>query len=180
MLAASHSGDIMLTLYSYPELFGVADNNGYGLKGTPMTAGSREAYHELSYYTLAHPDPSFIHQHIVDAYIAQSANADTKPIAIAFSLIGLCLYVEDHRSGRDVQRVHMELARNRKTWPTFKLPQQRGTMTVSDVLAAPPGDERDDLIRQWCMSVWDAWQQSHASVRALFQEALPPARARKR
>ena len=32
MLAASCSGDIMLTLYSYPELFGVADNNGYGLK----------------------------------------------------------------------------------------------------------------------------------------------------
>ncbi len=32
MLAASRSGDIMLTLYSYPELFGVVDNNGYGLK----------------------------------------------------------------------------------------------------------------------------------------------------
>jgi glutathione S-transferase len=32
MLAASCSGDIMLTLYSYPELFGVADNTGYGLK----------------------------------------------------------------------------------------------------------------------------------------------------
>ena len=32
MLAASRGGDIMLTLYSYPELFGVADNNGYGLK----------------------------------------------------------------------------------------------------------------------------------------------------
>src|SRR6516164_8621215 len=32
MLAASCSGDIMLTLYSYPTLFGVADNNGYGLK----------------------------------------------------------------------------------------------------------------------------------------------------
>src|SRR5260221_705844 len=32
MLAASCSGDIMLTLYSYPELFGVADKNGYGLK----------------------------------------------------------------------------------------------------------------------------------------------------
>src|SRR3989442_9770213 len=32
MLAASCSGDTMLTLYSYPELFGVADNNGYGLK----------------------------------------------------------------------------------------------------------------------------------------------------
>ena len=32
MLEASCGGDIMLTLYSYPELFGVADNNGYGLK----------------------------------------------------------------------------------------------------------------------------------------------------
>ena len=25
-------GGAMITLYSYPELFGVADNNGYGLK----------------------------------------------------------------------------------------------------------------------------------------------------
>src|SRR2546421_3488091 len=32
MLAGSCGGDSMLTLYSYPELFGVADNNGYGLK----------------------------------------------------------------------------------------------------------------------------------------------------
>ena len=32
MLEASCTDDIMLTLYSYPELFGVADNNGYGLK----------------------------------------------------------------------------------------------------------------------------------------------------
>ena len=32
MKQASCGDDIMLTLYSYPELFGVADNNGYGLK----------------------------------------------------------------------------------------------------------------------------------------------------
>jgi Family of unknown function (DUF5946) len=141
--------------------------------GAPMRTEAQEEYYELSYYTLAHPDPSFIHQHIVDAYTAQSATADTKPIAVAFSLIGLCLYVEDHRSGRDVQRVHMELARNRRTWPTFKLPQQRRAITVADVVAAPPGDERDDMIRKWCVSVWDAWQESHAQVRALLQEALP-------
>jgi Family of unknown function (DUF5946) len=137
-----------------------------------MTTEAQEAYYELSYYTLAHPDPSFIHHHIVDAYTAQCADEGTKPIAVAFSLIGLCLYVEDHRSGRDVQRAHMELARDRKRWPTFKLPQRRGTITVSDVVATPPGDERDDMIRKWCISVWDAWQESHASVRALLQVAL--------
>lgn len=31
----------------------------------------QQAYYELSYYTLAHPDPNFIHQHIVDAFGAQ-------------------------------------------------------------------------------------------------------------
>lgn len=138
-----------------------------------MTTEAQEAYYELSYYTLAHPDPTFIHQHVVDAYTAQSANEGTKPIAVAFSLIGLCLYVEDHRSGRDVQRVHMELARTRRPWPTFKLPQQRGTITVSDVVATPPGNERDDMIRRWCISVWGAWQEGHAPVRELLQEVLP-------
>src|SRR5947208_15558683 len=29
---AAHNGESMLMLYSYPLLFGVADNNGYGLK----------------------------------------------------------------------------------------------------------------------------------------------------
>ena len=140
-----------------------------------MTIESREEYHELSYYTLAHPDPSFIHQHIVDAYTAQSANGDTKSIAVAFSLIGLCLHVEDHLSGREVQRMHMTLAQNRTTWPTFKLPQARGTITVSDVVAAPPGDERDDIIRKWCISVWDAWRQVMRRSGALLGDALPGA-----
>jgi hypothetical protein len=29
----------LITLYSYPELFGVADNNGYGLKPIFYTCG---------------------------------------------------------------------------------------------------------------------------------------------
>ena len=45
-------------------------------------------------YTLAHPDAAFIHQHIVDAFTAQTANRDSKPIAVAFALIGLGLYLE--------------------------------------------------------------------------------------
>jgi glutathione S-transferase len=45
----------MLTLYSYPELFGVADNNGYGLK---------------VYAFLKLADVPFVHQHIFDASAA--------------------------------------------------------------------------------------------------------------
>jgi hypothetical protein len=134
-----------------------------------MPAG-RQEYHELSYYTLAHPDPSFIHQHIVDAYTVQCADAESKPIAVAFALIGLQLYVEENRSGKEVQRVHMRLAQRRREWPRFDLPQQRGAVTVSQVLAEPAGDRRDAMIRQWCVSVWEAWVDSHAQVRALLQE----------
>ena len=131
-----------------------------------------DQYHELSYDTLAHGDPSFIHQHVVDAYTAQCGSESSEPIAIAFALIGLYLAVEEKRSGRDVQRMHMKLAKRRKEWPRFALPRERGAITVSDVLAAPAGERRDDMIRQWCASVWAAWADSHAQVKALLQEAL--------
>lgn len=40
-------------------------------------------YNELSFYTLAHPDQLyFIHQHIVDAQTAQTADATTKQVSI--------------------------------------------------------------------------------------------------
>lgn len=45
----------MLTLFSYPELFGVADNNGYGLK---------------VYAFLKLADIPFVHEHIFDASAA--------------------------------------------------------------------------------------------------------------
>src|SRR5437868_3393874 len=48
-------GGAMLTLYSYPELFGVADNNGYGLK---------------VYAFLKLAGVPFTHQHIFDASTA--------------------------------------------------------------------------------------------------------------
>jgi hypothetical protein len=66
----------------------------------------------------------------------------------------------------------MRLAQRRREWPRFDLPQQRGAVTVSQVLAEPAADRRDAMIRQWCVSVWDAWSDSHAQVRALLQEAM--------
>jgi len=47
----------------------------------------QEKYYELSCYTLAHPDPQFIHQHVVDAFMAQTADQNTKSIGITFALM---------------------------------------------------------------------------------------------
>lgn len=62
----------------------------------------QEAFNELSYYTLSHGDPAFIHQYIVDAYAAQHADEKSKPITVAFALIGLYLHIEKHYSGKQV------------------------------------------------------------------------------
>ena len=132
----------------------------------------QEAYHELSYYTLAHTDPNFIHQHIVDAFAAQTADKDAKPIRIAFALIGLYLYVEKNYTGRQVQLTHMTLANRRKEWPKFALPEFRGEITVADVLREPPGEKRDAMICAWCDSVWQAYRECHQQIAALVQREL--------
>lgn len=132
----------------------------------------QEEFYELSYYTLAHPDPAFIHQHVVDAFTAQTADGDTKPIAVAFALIGLCLYLEKNYTGKQVQLAHMALARHKRDWPKFDLPEARGAITVTDVLKEPDGLERDGKIREWCGSVWDAYRGSRQQVLDLISRFL--------
>ena len=134
----------------------------------------REQFDELCFYTLAHNDGRFIHQHVVDAFAAQRADAHSKPISVAFALIGLYLHIEKGYSGRQVQLAHMQLAKRRKQWPQFSLPATTGAVTVSDVLAAPSGPERDQAIDRWCRSVWRAWSANHAQVERLLNETLWP------
>ncbi len=129
----------------------------------------QESYNELSYYTLSHGYPSFIHQYIVDAYAAQHAEEKSKPIKVAFALIGLYLHIEKHYSGKEVQKTHMRLAKKKKQWPVFDLPVHRGNIGVSDVLRVKAGLERDRAIKDWSASVWEAWNESHAKVADLFQ-----------
>ena len=132
----------------------------------------QEIFYELSCYTQTHPDPSFIHQHAVDAFAAQFANEKTKPITLAFALIGLYLHIEKNFTGKEVQMAHVKLAKHRKQWPMFNLPGYRGNITIYDVIAAPEGPKRDEMIEKWCVSVWNAYIESHEKVAALVQTEL--------
>ena len=120
----------------------------------------QDAYAELCCYTLAHGDVSFIHQHVVDAFGAQLADEQTKPIALTFALVGLYLHIEKQFSGKQVQRAHMRLAQRKRTWPVFDLPRDRGAITVAEVLAAPAGPDRDKAIDAWCRSVWQTFYEA--------------------
>lgn len=132
-------------------------------------SSSQEAYDQLSCYTLEQPDPSFIHQNIVDAFTAQMADDNTKLISISFALIGLYLNVEKNYSGRQVQLAHMKLARTGKHWPLFDLPYLRGEITVFDVLNKDEGKARDNMIQKWCVAVWQAYKENREKVIELIQ-----------
>jgi len=132
----------------------------------------KEMYNQLAFYTLSLADTSFIHQHIIDAWAAQHADENEKPIKTIFALIGLYLAIEKNYTGKEVQRAHMLLARNKRQWPVFPIPAEKSRMTVFDIMAQPVGPKRDKAIMQWCASVWDSWAEIHDEIQELTRLEL--------
>lgn len=127
------------------------------------------AYHEICAYTLTRGDATFIHQHVVDAWAAQQATPASKPIHVCFAVLGLYLHAEHGFTGRAVQLAHMQLARTPEPWPVGPLPAHRGDITAPQVLAAPPGAERDAMISAWAKSVWSAYLAHRPAIDALLR-----------
>ncbi len=117
----------------------------------------QDLYNELALYTLQKRDPEFIHQYIVDAYAAQNADENTKPITLVFALAGLYLHIEKNFTGKEVQNAHMRMARARKDWPKLELVHERGSIRINNVFDVAPGSDRDEMIIKWSRSVWAAW-----------------------
>jgi Family of unknown function (DUF5946) len=136
----------------------------------PPLDSLRAAYDEVYAYTMGRP--RFILQHVVDAWAAQTASPDSKPIGVIFALIGLYLHVERQFHGREVQLAHQRLAHRKREWPRVPLPDDRGTMTVADVLATPAGEERDRAIDRWCESVWTAFRGNREMIIELVKVGL--------
>ncbi len=131
----------------------------------------RELFNTLTYYTLAQRDSYFIHQLAVDAYAAQHYGNQVKPIGITFALVGLYLVCERGYTGRQVQRVHMALAKKSKTWPQFSAPTKKAGLTVKDVVQVPDAEKQEGL-KKWHASVWDIWKSEELTVARLLEKHL--------
>ena len=126
----------------------------------------------LSFYTMAHPDPGFIHQHVVDAYGAQTADRNTKPIRVVYALVGLYLMLEKGFTGKQVQSAHLALSRYKAQLPEITIPDFKGSITIEDVLKAQEGISRDKMIQKWCESVWEAYKEAHPSIKSYVGSRL--------
>jgi hypothetical protein len=132
----------------------------------------QEIYNELAIYTLSLGDKEFIHQYMVDTFAAQHANKDTKPITLAFALVGLYLHLEKGYSGKEVQEAHMQMAKEKQDWPVFPIPQFKGKIKIKDVMNTEPGEKRNEMINKWSKSVWDAYKDSHHQIRNWIETKL--------
>ena len=128
---------------------------------------SDDAYDELYVYTMGRRN--FILQHVVDAHMAQTAS-EGSGIGIVFALVGLYLHLEQGFTGAQVQQVHQKLGRQKRQWPAITLPDDRGRLTASDVMAASAGPERDAAIERWCHSVWNAFEGNRETIIRLLTE----------
>ncbi len=129
-----------------------------------MTTDSK-LFEELSFYTFSHSDSDyFIHQLIVDAFTAQTADKDTKKISLVFSLVGLYLLTEKNYTGKQIQQAHTMLSNHKSYLPEIKLPEKRGKITISDVLKSQL-NKRDEMIKKWCFSVWKAYESSKEEIK---------------
>jgi hypothetical protein len=137
-----------------------------------MTLTAEEAYEQICYYTLSLQDEDFIHQHVVDAYAAQTVTHTDKPIRLFFALVGLFLHVEKGFNGRQIQKAHMQIARSKYTWPRFERPTDRGAITAIGVAKTNPGTGRNETIERWCRAVWQQYSHTRPVLEAFLKDKL--------
>jgi hypothetical protein len=136
----------------------------------PASPACYGAYLELSTYNAERARWDFLHQEAVDAYAAQHPGPPAKPISVWFALVGLYLALDRGRTGRQVQRAHMQLGRHKRYWPPLPAPGDLRCMTAGEVLQHPPGEERDAALLRWADDVWSRWVDSHRLIADLCTE----------
>ncbi len=128
------------------------------------------AYLDLCAYNAERARPDFLHQAAVDAYAAQHPGPPSKAISVWFALVGLHLFVDQSRTGKQVQRAHTRLARRSIRWQPLQPPMDLTGFTAGDVLRHAPGHERDAALTQWAHVVWSRWVEQHEVIAALCLE----------
>lgn len=119
-----------------------------------------------------------LHQLTVDAYGAQHAGGPTRPITIAYALVGLHLALDLGIPGVRVREAHSRMGKPDGSWPSFPRPASTGSLTVVDVARAGAwagsSSGHRSLVLAWAADVWDAWAPVHADVAALSLRLLGP------
>ena len=116
------------------------------------------------------------HQMTVDAYGAQHPGPPTRPIRVAYSLVGLHLALDLGFAGFEVREAHGRVGKPDPTWPGFERPPGLAEATIRDVAEAgvwAASIEGHAVgVQRWAEAVWQWWEGSRAEVESLTRRLL--------
>lgn len=122
------------------------------------------AVHRLTVaaYTLQ-PYPS---QGVVRLRLAARHPDSVKLHSLAIHLVALCLSLEGSGPQHLLEAPMLRAAAWLRDQPPGRLqrPEQRGALTVADVVGAESAQEHCRRVRDWAVEVWAPWQPHHDRV----------------
>lgn len=115
-------------------------------------------------------DPAYFHLHrlTVDTYAVQHPGLDVPQArnSVGIHLSRLSLILE---RGWPIERANgamPAITAKKKHYPCLAPPDPRGNLTVKQLLAASGPLAHESAVTEWAQSVWQAWAEHHATVRA--------------
>jgi len=116
------------------------------------------------------------HQMTVDAYGAQHAGQTTRPIRVAYSLVGLHLALDRGLTGIQVRDAHSRMGKPDATWPSFARPSGFADRSIVDVARAGVQANSPEwhaaAVLEWAKAVWAWWEPAHRDVQRLTEKLL--------
>lgn len=134
--------------------------------------GCRAAYGEVLAREYGDPSYADVHRLTVDAYAAQHPGRpspqSTKSVGV--HLVRLCLILEEGLDVRLANDAMLSVTKMKGQFVWLRPPSSLGPITVADVLAARTVEQHRRAVRDWAASVWTAWSEHHAVIRAWLPE----------
>jgi Family of unknown function (DUF5946) len=116
---------------------------------------------------------SRVHRLIVDTYSVQHPGGAEPPAihSLGLHLTGLALLLERGVGPQQATKLLARICQRQPAFRSLEPPLPNGSITVSDVLAVPPG-ERAQAVERWARDVWDVWEPHHATARSWIDAGL--------
>ena len=136
------------------------------------SAGCWASYGEV--LAREYEDPKYfrLHRLSVDTYAVQHPGVDgpqaRNSVGIHLSRLELVLV-----RGWPIERANdamLSLTAKKRDYPWLTPPEQRGEVTVKDVLVARDAPEHEAAVTRWAHSAWKAWAEHHATVNEWLRE----------
>jgi hypothetical protein len=108
------------------------------------------------------------HRLSVDAYAVQHPGGDSRQAiqSVGLHLVRLCMFLERGLTPEAANDAMLRAGKTKSKMFKLARPANLGEVTVADVLAAQGDEAHAAAVRRWARSVWEAWAEHHATVRA--------------